>query len=88
MSSAGQPNDEFQPPVRGETKDQVAARYDDPDQVFETSEGGETWIYVLGKGKLHIPFYGSFAHLRYLTIHFDQSGRVSSWESAAHRAFY
>jgi outer membrane protein assembly factor BamE (lipoprotein component of BamABCDE complex) len=85
-ASTSESADDFQPPVRGETKDQVLAQYDEPDQVFESSEGGETWIYVFGKGKLFIPFYGSFAHLRHLTIDFDQYGRVRSWETGIHRA--
>jgi hypothetical protein len=87
ISTNGQSNDDFLPPVNGETEAQVQARYDDPDQVFQTSEGGETWIYVFGKGKLYIPFYGPFAQLQYLTIHFDQNGRVRSWESGTNRSY-
>jgi hypothetical protein len=85
--SAAQSSDEFRPPVRGETMDEVHAQYDDPDQVFQTSDGGETWVYVFGKAKQFIPFYGPFADLRTLTIQFDESGRVSSWESGTHHAF-
>jgi hypothetical protein len=86
-SSTAQSSDEFQPPVRGETMDEVHAQYDDPDQVFQTSDGGETWVYVFGKAKQFIPFYGPFADLRTLTIQFDASGRVSSWESRTGHAF-
>ena len=78
-------NDEFRPPVKGETKDQVLAQYDDPDRVFETGEGGETWFYVFGKAKVFIPFYGAFAHLRYLTIYFDERGRVGDWATGTQR---
>jgi hypothetical protein len=67
--------------------DEVHAQYDDPDQVFQTGGGGETWVYVFGKAKRFIPFYGPFADLRSLTIQFDPSGRVSSWESAIRAAF-
>ena len=63
--------------------EEVHAQYDDPDQVFQTGDGGETWVYVFGKAKQFIPFYGPFADLRTLTIQFDPSGRVSNWESAA-----
>jgi hypothetical protein len=77
-------DDGFQPPVRGETRDQVIAQYDEPDQVFQSSEG-ETWVYFLGKAKQFIPFYGPFAERRMLTIHFDQYGRVIGWESRSNR---
>jgi hypothetical protein len=86
-SSVTPSSDEFRPPVRGETMDEVHAQYDDPDQVFQTGGGGETWVYVFGKAKQFIPFYGPFADLRSLTIQFDPSGRVSSWESAVRHAF-
>ncbi len=86
-SSAAESSDGFQPPVRGETMDQVQAQYDDPDQVFQNSDGGETWIYVFGKAKQFIPFYGPFADVRTLRIQFDPSGRVSSWESLTRHAF-
>jgi hypothetical protein len=85
--STDESTDEFRPPIKGETKEQVLAQYDDPDQVFGTSEGGETWIYVFGKAKLFIPFYGAFAHLQYLTIYFDERGRVSNWETGTQRPF-
>jgi hypothetical protein len=75
------------PPSRGETQAQVIAQYDDPDQVIQTSELGETWVYVFGKAKLFIPFYGPFAKLRVLTIHFDRNGRVSSWETGGNQPF-
>lgn len=78
-------DDEFVPPFRGETQAQVIAQYDEPDQVFQSSETGETWIYVFGKAKQFIPFYGPFAELRVLTIHFDQDGRVSGWQSRSNR---
>jgi hypothetical protein len=46
------------PLFRGETRDQVLAQYDQPDQVFQSSETVETWVYFLGKAKQFIPFYG------------------------------
>ncbi len=67
--------------------DEVHAQYDDPDQVFQTGDGGETWVYVFGKAKQFIPFYAPFADLRTLTIQFDPGGRVSRWESATRHAF-
>ena len=75
----------FVPPSRGETRDQVMAQYDQPDQVFQSSQTVETWVYVLGKAKQFIPFYGPFAERRILIIHFDQYGRVISWESHSNR---
>jgi hypothetical protein len=75
----------FVPPFRGETRDQVIARYDEPDQAFQSSQTVETWVYFLGKAKQFIPFYGPFAERRILIIHFDQSGRVISWESRSNR---
>ena len=69
-TSTPQSDDDFVPPSRGETQAQVIAQYDDPDQVIQTSELGETWVYVFGKAKLFIPFYGPFAKLRVLTIPF------------------
>ena len=84
-ASARGSDDEFVPPFRGETQAQVIAQYDEPDQVFQSSENGETWIYVFGKAKQFIPFYGPFAELRVLTIHFDRDGRVSGWMSRSNR---
>jgi hypothetical protein len=72
------------PPFRGETRDQVIAQYGDPDQVFQSSQTVETWVYFLGKAKQFIPFYGPFAEQRLLVIHFDQSG-VVNWESRSNR---
>ena len=73
------------PPSRGETRDQVIAQYDEPDQVFQSSQTVETWVYYLGKAKQFIPFYGPYAERRILVIHFDQYGRVISWESRSNR---
>ena len=84
-ASVRRSDDEFVPPFRGETQAQVIAQYEEPDQVFQSGETGETWIYVFGKAKQFIPFYGPFAELRVLTIHFDQDGRVSGWESRSNR---
>ena len=75
----------FVPPVRGETRDQVIAQYDEPDQVFQSSQTVETWVYFLDKAKQFIPFYGPFAQRRMLVIHFDQYGRVIGWESRSNR---
>jgi hypothetical protein len=75
----------FVPPFRGETRDQVIAQYDEPDQVFQSSQTVETWVYFLGKAKQFIPFYGPYAERRILTIHFDQSGRVIGWGSRSNR---
>jgi hypothetical protein len=69
-ASFGASNDEFVPPFRGETRAQVIAQYDEPDQVFQSSETGETWVYFFGKAKQFIPFYGPFAERRILVIHF------------------
>ena len=77
-------DDEFVPPFRGETRAQVRAQYDEPDQVFQ-SPTGETWVYFFGKAKQFIPFYGPFAERRILTIHFNQYGRVIGWESRSNR---
>jgi hypothetical protein len=77
-------DDGFVPPFRGETRDQVLARYGDPDQVFQSSQTVETWVYFLGKAKQFIPFYGPFAEQRLLVIHFDQYG-VINWESRSNR---
>jgi len=77
-------DDEFVPPFRGETRAQVIAQYDEPDQVFQ-SPTGETWVYFFGKAKQFIPFYGPFAERRILTIHFNQYGRVIGWESRSNR---
>ena len=99
-SSAGPPNasstptafseasdDEFMPPFRGETRAQVIAQYDEPDQVFQSSETGETWVYFFGKAKQFIPFYGPFAERRMLAIHFNQYGRVIGWETRSNRPY-
>jgi hypothetical protein len=75
----------FVPPFRGETRDQVIAQFDEPDQVFRSSQTVETWVYFLGKAKQFIPFYGPYAERRILTIHFDQYGRVIGWESRSNR---
>jgi hypothetical protein len=83
-ASTGASDDGFVPPFRGETRAQVIAQYDEPDQVFQ-SESGETWVYFFGKAKQFIPFYGPFAERRILTIHFDQYGRVIGWESRSNR---
>jgi outer membrane protein assembly factor BamE (lipoprotein component of BamABCDE complex) len=84
VASSQGSDDEFQPPFRGETRDQVIARYGDPDQVFQ-SQNGETWVYFFGKAKQFIPFYGPFAERRILTIHFDPYGGVIGWESRSNR---
>jgi outer membrane protein assembly factor BamE (lipoprotein component of BamABCDE complex) len=73
------------PPYRGETRDQVLAQYDEPDQVFQ-SQSGETWVYFFGKAKQFIPFYGPFAEQRVLAIHFDPYGRVVGWEGRSNRS--
>ena len=73
-------DDEFVPHFRGETRAQLIAQYDEPDQVFQ-SPRGETWVYFFGKAKQFIPFYGPFAERRILTIHFNQYGRVIGWRS-------
>ena len=75
----------FVPPFRGETRDQVLARYDEPDQAFRSSPTVETWVYFFGKAKQFIPFYGPWAERRILVVHFDQYGRVISWESRSNR---
>jgi len=77
-------DDGFVPPFRGESRDQVIAKYGDPDQVFQSSETVETWVFFLGKAKQFIPFYGPWAERRVLVIHFGQSG-VVSWESHSNR---
>jgi hypothetical protein len=77
-------DDEFVPPFRGETRAQVIAQYDQPDQVFQ-SQIGETWVYFFGKAKQFIPFYGPFAERRILTIHFNPYGRVIGSESRSNR---
>jgi len=78
-------DDEFVPPFRGETRAQIIAKYDEPDQVFQ-SPTGETWVYFFGKAKQFIPFYGPFAERRILTIRFNQYGRVIGWWSRSNRA--
>ena len=77
-------DDQFVPPFRGQTRAQVIAQYDEPDQVFQ-SQFGEIWVYFFGKAKQFIPFYGPFAERRILTIHFDPYGRVIGWESRSNR---
>jgi hypothetical protein len=77
-------DDGFVPPFRGETRAQVIAQYEEPDQVFQ-SPSGETWVYFFGKAKQFIPFYGPFAERRMLTIHFNPYGRVIGWESRSNR---
>ena len=77
-------DDGFVPPFRGETRAQVIAQYDEPDQVFQ-SENGESWVYFFGKAKQFIPFYGPFAERRILTVHFNEYGRVIGWESQSNR---
>src|SRR5580700_344868 len=84
-ASVRESDDGFVPPFRGETRDQVIARYDEPDQVFPSSQTVETWVYFLGKAKQFIPFYGPFAERRILIIHFDQYGRVIRWQSRSNR---
>jgi hypothetical protein len=84
-ASSGASDDEFVPPFRGETRAQVIAQYDEPDQVFQSSETGETWVYFFGKAKQFIPFYGPFAERRMLAIHFNQYGRVIGWETRSNR---
>src|SRR5271157_1134963 len=78
-------DNEFVPPFRGETRAQVIAQYDEPDQVFQSSETGETWVYFFGKAKQFIPFYGPFAERRMLAIHFNEYGRVIGWETRSNR---
>ena len=77
-------DDGFVPPFRGESRDQVIAKYGDPDQVFQSSQTVETWVFFLGKAMQYIPFYGPWAERRVLVIHFDQYG-VVSWESRSNR---
>jgi hypothetical protein len=86
-ASLGGSNDEFVPPFRGETRAQVMAQYDEPDQVFQSSETEETWVYFFGKAKQFIPFYGPFAERRILIIHFNQYGRVIGWKSRSNRPY-
>jgi hypothetical protein len=75
------------PPFRGETRARVIAQYDEADQVFQSSETAETWVYFFGKAKQFIPFYGPFAERRILAIHFNQYGRVIGWESRSNRPY-
>jgi hypothetical protein len=84
-ASSGASDDEFVPPFRGETRAQVITQYDEPDQVFQSSETVETWVYFFGKAKQFIPFYGPFAERRMLAIHFNQYGRVIGWETRSNR---
>jgi hypothetical protein len=84
-TSVRQSDNGFVPPSRGETRDQVIAQYDEPDQVFQSSQTVQTWVYFLGKAKQFIPFYGPYAERRILVIHFDPYGRVISWESHSNR---
>jgi hypothetical protein len=80
-------DDEFVPPLRGETRAQVIAQYDEPDRVFQSSPTVETWVYFFGRAKQFIPFYGPFAERRILVIHFNQYGRVIGWESRSNRPY-
>lgn len=88
ISTPGDSNSEFRPPVKGETQPQVRAQYDDPDQVLNNGEGGEIWMYFFGKDKLlgneklFNPNYGLFVRVRVLSVHFDEAGRVTSWKTA------
>ena len=84
-ASVRESHDGFVPPSRGETRDQVLAQYDEPDQVFQSSQTVETWVYFLGKAKQFIPFYGPYAERRVLVIHFNQYGRVIGWNSRSNR---
>jgi hypothetical protein len=86
-ASFGASDAEFVAPFRGETRAQVITQYDEPDQVFQSSETGETWVYFFGKAKQFIPFYGPFAERRILVIHFNQYGRVIGWESRSNRPY-
>ena len=69
ISTSGDSNSEFRPPVKGETQAQVKEQYGDSDQVLNSGEGGEIWIDVFGKDKLlgneglFIPNYGLFARV-------------------------
>jgi hypothetical protein len=65
---------------------QVKAQYDDPTRVESNSDGTQTWVYVLGKGKLFIPYYGPFAKLTILVINFDPAGTVVSWKTSEQHA--
>jgi|ERR1700680_1467096 len=67
--------------LQGETKAQVSAQYGQPLTTVQMSTGGETWSYVMGMGKKFIPFYGAFSDTSTLIVHFDASGRVTSWEA-------
>jgi hypothetical protein len=84
-ASVRESGDGFVRPFRGETRDQVIAQYDEPDQVFRSSQTVETWVYALDKAKQFIPFYGPYAKRRLLIIHFDQYGRVIGWEGRSNR---
>jgi hypothetical protein len=58
----------------------VLAQYDEPMMVVQTREG-ETWGYTFGLAKKFIPFYGPFTDTKVLLVHFDKSGRVTSWKA-------
>jgi hypothetical protein len=77
---------EFKPPVKGETMAQVKAKFDDPMRVESNSDGTQTWVYILGKGKLFIPYYGAFAKTTILVINFDPAGNVATWKTSEQRA--
>jgi hypothetical protein len=48
--------------------------------VVQTREG-ETWGYTFGLAKKFIPFYRPFTDTKVLLVHFDKSGRVTSWKA-------
>jgi len=73
---------DFKPPFKGETMAQVRSQYDDPSRVNQNSDGTQMWTYVLGKGKMFIPYYGAFAHPTILIVTFDPAGNVSSWNTS------
>jgi hypothetical protein len=73
---------DFKPPFKGETMAQVRSQYDDPSRVNQNSDGVQTWVYVLGKGRMFIPYYGAFTHPTILLVTFDSNGNVSSWSTS------
>jgi hypothetical protein len=83
-SAAG--SEEFKPPFKGETMAQVKTQFDDPMRVESNSDGTQTWVYLLGKGKLFIPYYGAFAKTTILVINFDSVGTVATWKTSEQRA--
>lgn len=84
--SAAASSDEFKPPIKGETIAQVKAQFDDPMRVESNSDGTQSWVYLLGKGKLFIPYYGLFAKTTVLVINFDSAGTVMSWKTSEQHA--